>query len=506
MREFNSRFTERIIPGLRREAKTPRNSKGLSFCQNMIPREGGLEAGGGIIQPLEVSGSWPFPQYILSAAGYMLATDQQLYSIGEDWKTLTEVPLALYSDPAYVYTPPSSNYPWHVADFGKSYLLFRPGSVLLKLNDTGMFGESQQVYGQSDITMQTGLAFQGRLVIGGFNPADFWPVDWDALLEYWTDQLPYEVDTTATLYENFVLWTQIGGGDILSLFRTDAAKSGPLKEDERGLADMEFIQRVRRNEWGFMPMPFRGTVWNLKQFGKAIVVYSEDGIALMQPVTQPFPTFGCQPLLDIGLYSRDAIGGDDKMQAFMDVNADLWLLTGEGPERLGYKEFLRDLDNPIISFDSSRKEFYISDQQQCFVLTQQGLGKSSQRPSCLFNLGQLCGTFEESAEDSILVTETTDFGIRDFKTITTIEVGLDAQTPVYVAVDYRYAKNEEFQRSNWVLLNPEGFARLQVSALEFRLCLRASAGSALLLDELNVRWQLSGKRTVRGIYGTAAGN
>lgn len=508
MQEFNAPMSKAFLAGLRRETRTPRNSVGLTQCQNMFPREGVLVPSGEVSWP--ISGvslweSWPYPHFLLGRGATLLADEQTLYEVSSAW-SLTEFDIYDLYAQSSAFTPPSSSYQYHMADFGPFWVLFRPDCTLLRLNQAGMFGEAVQVYGQDEITMNTGTEFHGRMIAGGFNPADYWPVDWDSLLEHWTDQLPYRVDTTTILGQNFVMWTQIGGGDVLSLFSAPAAVSGPLSEDERSLTDMLFMERIRRNEWGFMPMPFSGEVLVVKPLGNTIIVYGTNGIAALYPVNAPYPTFGCKPISDIGILSRGAVGGDDLNHIYIDEGGSLHQITVEGQDqRIGYQEFLSSLSNPIIAFDKHRREYHISDSTSGYILTREGMGESYQRPSSLLYRGSLYGTFYEGSDYSaILVSDVFDLGVRDVKTLTTVEVDVSTDEDVYVALDYRYSKDAAFSRSSWVLLNDEGFARLQVSAVEFRLCLKIDDNVGSQISSINLRWQRPGNRTIRGIYDSTS--
>jgi len=512
LREYNTPLAKATLSGLRKERVLPRNAGGLVACVNVFPRNGVFVPGNEISWPFEEYSQfvqWPYPHLIKGPSGLFIVYSDAIYSVSAD-NTLEGYTIYDLSNPAMAFSPSStSSDQFHLADFGGGFwMLFRPDCTILNLNTAGMFGEDVQAYGQDIITMNTGVAFRGRLVVGGFNPANYWPVDWDSLIEHWTSQLEYQISTTVALHENFIMWSQIGGGDLLSMFQASSAVSGPLQEDERGLTDMIFIERLRRNELGFMPMPFAGTVHCIKELGNGLMVYGSNGIAYIFPVSTPVPTFGCRPLLNIGLLSRGAVGGDENQHLFIAEDGTAWLVTAEPKlTRLGYGEFLGELSNPIVCFDSLQSEFHISDVEVGYILTSDGLGGSFQQAMSVYNSPSgLIGTFNEAeVEEAILVTDVIDCGVRDLKTVTFIDLGITTEADVYVAVDYRYTKAGDFTRSPWVLVNDEGFARVQVTALEFRVCIKTSAITELQLDSINLRWQLSGRRTIRGFYDTAAG-
>jgi len=104
--------------------------------------------------------------------------------------------------------------------------------------------------------------------------------------------------------------------------------------------------------------------------------------------------------------------------------------------------------------------------------------------------------------ESLIVSDTIDFGYRGQKTIFSIEVGTSEAENAEVAVDWRMKIIEDFQRTDFVSLNDSGAAVLIVSGVEFRLCIRFGLFLPFVssLDYAKIRWKMTDLRGLRGVY------
>jgi len=161
-------------------------------------------------------------------------------------------------------------------------------------------------------------------------------------------------------------------------------------------------------------------------------------------------------------------------------------------------------EDVVITKNAENEDFFVSGESESFVLTEAGLGEAPQSITGACNAyGSFYGVFsEDESTEAIVVTDVIDFGYRDLKTVTTVEVGANTSDDVFVAVDYRYEESASWQRSSWVPVSPEGFARVQITAPDVRIAVKTSDYSGFELDYINVRWQRAGRRTVRGLNVT----
>ena len=513
MREYQVTLDETFVNGLRKEAERRINAKFLTQCKYFKPRSMGLVPTGDVSNPFSSNryDSWPFPQLIMGNDITLLAGSDTLQEVDtSDW-SLSDVPVYDANDEEES-TSITAGGQWHFADFFSTWMLFNGNCVLFKTNRYGMFGDENEVYCKSDVTIQTGCAFKGRMVMGGFNPSDYWSTDWKAILEQWTQNFDYDISLDLTMGTNFIWWSTIGGGDVLNLFYPNLATTGMLKEAEE--EDM-FMYYLKRNEAGLMPMPWNGTVRKVLPLGQKIVVYGDRGIAMIYPVSAPVATMGMQKLSSIGVPDRGAVGGDDNQHVFIDNSGTLWSNDVEnGLNRLGYKEiFSNYLGQDIsISFNTDRYEFYICGQNEggdnlSYVLSKYGLGQSNQLiTSGAFTGGAFSGIFcEEASTEGLVVTEAFDFGNREKKTVTGIEFGgqFDSDTDVHVALDWRNSVSDSYAQTSWHGIGSKGWAHFHCTGIEFRLCVKTSNYEQTKVNYINIKWQQVGKRNIRGISAPA---
>ena len=513
MREYS--YKRKLTTGLRRRAETGRNVDVLVESTFVKPVEEGLRSASAVVNPFASSqySAFPFPQLIRGATVTLLvgrATLKEVDTSADIWTTTDIVTYDAYNPT--VRKPIVPGGVWQFIDFFDTWLLLNGRCVVYKSHEVGMItGETDRVLVQDTVDVNTGCAFKGRVLFGGFNPDTYWTAEWKTIWNDYVAAFNFDVSRDMPVGENFVMWSSIGGGDALNLFHADLATSGHINEDTQTNL---FLDYYKRNEAGLLPIPYPGTLQALKPHNKGVIVYGENGVGLLFPVTEPIPTFGFQPLLNIGISDRGAVGGDEEMQIFIDTGGKLRSIDANGKvELLDYSEYLAALlgQDMVISYDRSDTEFYISGRTEAgdkltYVLTPKGLGKAPQHiTSAFFAEGALLGVFvEESSTEVVMVTDIMDFEIRDLKLITTVELGAETNGDIWVAVDYRYSKSDAFVRSEWVLLNAEGFARVQKAGIEFRLCVKCSTYVGLKLDYVTVRWGLAGKRIVRGLYAEQA--
>lgn len=507
MQELSLPIQKALTQGLRPRDDIGRNAEFLTQCQYMKPLPFGLRPCIDCTNPFDEDyfDAWPFPQLIITASETLLAYENSIYSVTNN------ITYSTYSleDPS-IKKPITGTGIWHCVDLGEGWLLFNGTCVVFKLSTETMFGEDQVVYCQDAVSVQTGCANRGRLILGGFNPAQLFSGAWSEIWNKYLNNLSASVSTDFSGSDNFVYWSTIGGGDILLPFAPGFIKDGMIKEDKPDEHDEEFfLELFRRNELGWMPMPWQGSVLCVKPLGKGIAVYGTSGIAGLIPTVEPYPTYGLQRVADFGIFSRGAVGGDEQGHIFIDTSGNIWGLDASFTLReLGYKEYIASMvaDEIVITKDAEYNEYHISGKDKSFVLTAKGLGQSPQIITGAYNTaGKFYGVFNiADNKEAIIATDIIDFAYRDLKTITIIEAGCSASNNVFVAVDYRYSKQGAWQRSPWVLTNPEGFARLQVTAIDFRVVVKCNSYENFELDYIKVRWQTSGRRTVRGVdAGTA---
>jgi hypothetical protein len=277
-----------------------------------------------------------------------------------------------------------------MADFGETWYLFSGGILSHNVTETPVqvfktrWMDSTKIFRQETICINTGCAFRGRLMMGGFDDVntgagghgiwDKWGTTWANLLDYgatWGMSCTYPG-------QNWVWWSQIGGGDTMMFFDPTTVQYGLENATLRavdGQYDLDnpiMLEYFRRVQSGFMPMPFQGLVKRMVPFADSVVVYGTDGIAGLRPASVPVPTFGLvETMAGPGIICAGAVDGDERRQVYVGRDGDLWQVTPDlKVERIGGREHLKAMDllNTAtgqiqyirVCYNKVKDEFYIS--------------------------------------------------------------------------------------------------------------------------------------------------
>jgi hypothetical protein len=342
---------------------------------------------------------------------------------------------------------------WHVADFG-TYQLWTNGTYTVVRGADRLFAIQALPYHISSM-----CNYRGRLVAGGFGGD----------------------------YANFVAWSKIGRvGDLTKLLQPEDIT----------------------NESGYMPIPFAGNVLSVKEMVEAVIVYGSEGIVALYPAQQ---TLGMKVISHTGISGRDVVSGDIYSQMYTSVDGRLYRLrTGKlTPELLDYKEFIgaMTIANIVTSYDDSLDDFYISDGTSCYLMSPYGMSKIMDAVTsvCTIN-GVLHGIRTRGSDTSGYITTTMfDFGMRAIKTIMGIQIDGEG-TSLTAGVKYRFGHTDSFTTSTMKAASSIGSVTPIVSGVDLKLKVASTSYTTFKLDELNVRWKLSDKRNIRGIYDVSAKN
>ncbi len=352
----------------------------------------------------------------------------------------------------------AAGHPWALADF-HAYLLATNGSCRVARDPgTGNWA----VDSNPDIPDCGALGvFNGQAVAGDLTPA-------------WHGAGP-----------NWVAWSRIGEGS----FTPDL-----------------------KNTAGFMPMAWQGRVLAVKQLGQHVMVYGDNGVSCLVPVSSPAATFGLREMPFAGVAGRLAVAGDHAVHYFVDSEGELWRLTDNSDVgRLGYREFIKPLmaaGEVVLAYNRQAGEVIISGQDRHYVYSSRA--KSLAGPvhcpvsgaAHLHGELMLVGPATQAPEKAMVVTDVLDMGKRSIKHLEWVEVVGANLHELEVAVDYRHSGQAgEWTRSAWMPAGPEGIARVGVTGTEFRLCARCDLAEGLLVSGFNVRWKAVDKRFTRGPEG-----
>lgn len=343
---------EVIKAGLRKEVGTPTSEPQIVECQNYRVGLQGLEpiSFPTILDP-QPGDSPPFPQLILGQEMSFLAREDSLQIIDPfDW-TLT--PAGVLDWESRLADSIVAGGQWHYADLGSNFVMTN-GNTLVFKQAVEVSHNYDTIWSTAARSIRTLCHHRGRVVYGGFDVND--------------DQHLYTGKGS-----HWLAWSSIGGGDIFAhvvagVFDVDidAMLSTPGGEDV-----------LLRNEAGALPLPQACTIHAVKPMGNRVIVYTDRSIYALVLAAAPMPTYGLQELVKVGVYSRESVGGDEQQQFFIDTSGELWTITAEQVQRLGYKEFFNPWilngDWITISLDAQLRDLYVSGEAGCYILSPYGL-------------------------------------------------------------------------------------------------------------------------------------
>ena len=484
MREFIDRIDKSMLQGLRPRDRLLVDSNFLFQSQNAIPRAEGMELYEKITDPFSSAPTvnFPFPQLFRGKEVTLLCFENTIYTVTETagaWTT-TLITTYDYADTGNTKAIATGGGIWQFVDYGAdSWFLFNGLEVIFKRRHLEFAAGANKVFVQDDIDINTGCTHMGRHITGGFNASNFWNADWQTFFDTWLAKVTatnsaIPLDGTLGLGENYVMWSAIGGGDILGHFYSEIGIKGITLEQDA--ADPMFLDILERNDSGYVPMPTPGKVLCVKPFGKNVIVYSEDGITALQFSLSPIPTYGVKQLTSFGIYERGAVGGDDLQHTFVDTSGNVHIINENlEVKRLGYTEYIGGMvgDSMLVTQDPLLKDIYISSDSDCYLLSDSGLGQASELVTSIDmaeggRIGVSKVLTATGRKDFLICSHQRDMGYRGFKMIQSLEVGIDTADPVYVAIDYRHSKSDGYTRTGFVLCSPEGVAVIPATGIDFR--------------------------------------
>lgn len=470
MREFNYVIREALTRGLPPERYVPGGAPYCAQMRNLVPRAYGAETPTPLHLPVDGEGEYVYPQSDIDwPCPVVYHTPYDTIVARETSVTADSVSAtALVSGGAWQMA--CLHRLWALAN-GTEFLLYTPDDGLRRTPNT--------------MAINAVCAGKGRVLYGGF-AVDSWALE----------ATPPGV--------NAVWWSSIGAGD--------AAWPCGVTSD--------ILAHWRRNESGFMDMPWPGAVWAMEPLDDWVVVYGANGISALHAETSPISTMGLQDIqglsAGIGIAGRGAVAGDRDAQVFLAHTGDLWVIQrkefGLHAERLGYAAYMRQLglENVVITRDPVRGDYWIAGEYSAYVLTDRGLGGPvNMSPTCLWvdDQGRMAAIARRTGDYDLhemqvgVVVWPTDVADRGRKHATCLQVSTSGILKRHARVGGKSGAHDVL--APYVAVNPDGVAFVRTSFTDAEVTLRgwASPTGTGLIDRIEVRYQSEDLRYRRGTKG-----
>jgi len=395
--------------------------------------------------------SWPFPQFMTGDTFNILVirdtVNQQdsVYSVSKDHLTVTHI----FDVDELTFGKGSL---MEYADFGE-YAIMVNGVIMIAWQPA----VSAWVASLATPTiplMKTICNFKGQAV-GGNVVAGTW----------------YDCD------ETFYVWSKIGSMDFVP------------DED---------------NEAGYRRCPYGGIVYNVRTLGDFVVGYSSKGVVLMAVVSDPATTFGFKGISPVGLINQGAVNGDSDRHIYVGEDYVLREVTKDGVKDLGYQFYLSQLTaaDIIVSYDSAKKDFYISDGVKTFLLSPNGMTEVLQHPSAVWKSNKVSYILPDTIDPRLplITSEPIDMGYAGQKTLSTIETDAMPVDEAKAGADHTY-NNSTWALATYKEMNNQGIVANTVSGNAFRVSLSfTDIYNNTRISYIKVRFKMTDMRGTRGVY------
>lgn len=462
MKEFVTTFDQGFSVGLPYSSAMGTNTEFLTRALNVLPTKEGLEIRPFIINSYpDFAVRWPFP------ALYMLTKHNLVFNYAGLFSDMSGE-LTQIASVEYLTLP-------HVADFQDLVMYATEETVGAVVN--GVYTREPW----KGVRCATCTNFKGQLIVGNCTLPNGPSLEEDGTI----------ANNTKVGGPNYVAWSKIGQVDFTFTLS---------------------------NEVGYAEMPWQGEVLCVLPLGDTVMVYGDNGITKLEPVLEPSVTFKLEDFGDVGILNRNCVSGDDNQHVFLGKDFNLYSVSprralsdaGYAPNKLGYKEYLKELTDPIVTYDSHNRVWWICDYQKSFLYNGVGLSQASESPTHVSNLdGSVFGFTTPNASDEIHV-ETSPINLNSsaIKTLNCVEAAISAEGAsigeVEGGVDYKFASNSGYRMQRWINLSPEGAFFPCISGVTLKIRYRAPFNSDFKLNKLWLHWKATDKRFSRGIINAGS--
>lgn len=504
-----------FLKGLDPSIDTVPNRAVLERAQGFKPYSGNLRSAVHCEEPfLNVfpygSSPFPFPQVFRGIKETLLVDSDALYSVDENFNC---IPISVVNYQTGAADTMPSHSIWEFVDMGTTWVLFNGHDVVFR--DNVSFSAVNTVKVCKDVHIGTGCVFRGRMITGGFGNGGF-GLGWESVLKALRTSLsadfaslPYMIDDGA------IIWSSIGSSDLAFrwLLYPDEAQSGYTTVSGFDTTRTLFMEAIEKNEAGIAPLPVPGVPMRILPIGAnisgvrgAVIVYGTKGVVAYIPYSEPVSTFGARKLSDVGIIGRGAVAGDDYEHIFIDKTGCVWRLnTDLELTSLGYEKYFTQEQSTIISIKAQKREqeFYLSTPSEGYILTNVGLGESTQQITSIMekNGNFYCTAYVGGDSSKQLVTNVLDFKLRGMKSIMTVCVGADSYEKMFGSVYYRNDPKEVWRQTNWIQVNDKGEFSPCITAKFFKIAVRQLDGECSI-NSFGCWWQNRDVSSFRGLNAT----
>lgn len=475
-------------------------AKGLEVCRGLVATEHGLV----VDRPLDaLSGvtadGWPYSQVIRGANDGFVGGNDRAWRLNADGST-TLLEFTAAEDAASMSAIPSSSRHWVGAAMADVILAANENCLVMNaphLRDT----VSPQPYFLGTTAVPAAMAnVGGSMLMGGFSGTRFSTAAWSTLFGEWKAHAREPVSESVDWGPEWVMFGLPHGGSMDMPLALELSMLGyPSSTLPKLHATM--VQEFALGRLGFIRT--NSPVMAIHQLGNDAIVYSEHGVTRLNSMLgqDGVARWRVQPVLNnVGIPGRGCVAASDGMHLFISGDGDLWALSAEGVQGLGYRQHfaLPGYGDVVGTYDPREGDFRFAEPNLSWsrVWRKGALSHSTVnyanagRDRVGYSTGD--GTFE-------VVTAPLSMNLPGEKTVDTVEIGGRDISDLQVSLYYRNGLSESWAETPAVPA-PQGIAFPTIVATDFKLRIRGNHGTNAKLDYAYIRYEVSDFRSIRGLY------
>jgi hypothetical protein len=523
MQEYSFPIDDGLINGLTPDPLLPVGSGYASVMRNLRP-EGFAGTGPEIIHNATRSSmSWPFPKIVRDERVTLLLGDTTVRTVTEADPTYTTVLQTLKSSFDRTTTVTlTAGTKWEFCAFEDGHWFATNGAdTVFKLST---YSPPMIAYFDASTTklaVKSICRHDDRLVLSGLSGGTwFTDTRWAYLFKVWRLKQRAFMHSNMTWDDKWVVWSQRRGGATDGPFFLLMCALGLFGTAMYDKFEAEIVAAVENGDIGFASAKDIGAPRTSMALDGAVRVYGASSICTLSPNEAG----GYTPSYDRSSGVRgSALSGDESEHAWIDSIGEL---RHSKHGRLGFRWIFQSTETatnwatPIMSFDPHRREHWISNGTDTYVLTAAGKlgGPFTFTPTGLIRSGRLlvgvtqyqAGFAVEMYPYSAIPNNTTwtteytthpfDMGYRGSKRIQVVEARVELVTALKSAVSAREGSASSYTSLGDVPFNSEGASYPLRSGNDFKATVKGTvnAGARYAISGVVCRYQGESRAHRRG--------
>jgi len=516
MREYAFEIQEALTNGIVPHEHVPAGAPFAQTMANLVPRAlaGCATNPEHITEGVSVTATWPRTRLFYGDQTMLLLESSGISTVNPANNAKTALTLYDSADNATATSLASGGDYWQVASAEDVWFacdgLNLVGNLPRNTNGT----KNTQI--MTPITCKTIGMHYDRLVLGGLGGSWFSGTRFQSLFNTFRARKKHFTHDLQTWSDRWIVYGEPIGGDVSAPYQLLLTALGCYGNTAFDKVEGVLRGLVEAGAIGFASMRRGGAPQVIVSQGNRILAFGDRALYEFTP-EQGGPGYVGSLVRETQVASRGAACGVERDTVWLSKTGDLyrWVLGQGIGDPLGWRHKLSGLSSPVISHDPEVGDYWISDADTCFVLTQQNRlgGPMTVCPTGVFRYnGVLRGTgIGLDSQDEVNVEfqlHQNDMNHRGTKATTVVEVSYESLDDVQVEMYARDGATEAYSLFPAAeSINSDGVAFPKRSSNDFRPTIKGTGnvGTGYSLQGVFVRYNAEHRAYRRGATAPAEG-